>query len=46
MIGPDLRIVYVVVLIGEMVVNDVVDFFLDKRTDVVEDCLFLLAHTY
>jgi CBS domain-containing protein len=46
LVGPDLSVVDVVVLVGEVIADDVVDFFLHERTDVVEDCLFLLAHFY
>lgn len=44
LIGPDLGIVDVVVLVGEVVGYHIVDFLLYERTDVVEDCLFLFSH--
>jgi len=44
LVRPDLSIVNIVIFIGEMDVDDVVDFFLDEGTDVIEDCFFLFAH--
>ena len=42
MVGPELCLIDVVDLVGELVADDVVDFFLDEPADVVEDCFFLL----
>ena len=44
LVRPDLSIVNIVIFIGEMDVDDVVDFFLDEGTDVIEDCFFLFGH--
>ena len=44
LVGPDLCIVNVIVLICKMVVDDVVDFLLHERTDVIENCLFFFSH--
>lgn len=45
MIGPKLCIVDIVVLVGEMTADHTIDLLLHKRTDVVEDGLFLFAHS-
>ena len=45
MVGPDLGVVDVVGFVGEITADDVIDFFLDEGTDVIEDSLFLLSHT-
>jgi hypothetical protein len=44
LVGPDLRVVDVVVFIGEVAADDVVHFLLHERSDVVEDRLLLFAH--
>lgn len=44
LIGPDLRIIDIVVFVGEMVADDVVDLFLHEGADVVKDSLFLFSH--
>lgn len=44
MVGPDLGIVDVVVLIGEVVADHVVDLLLHEGTDVIEHGLLLFAH--
>ena len=44
LVGPDLGIIHVVVLVGEVARYNVVDLLLYKGTDVVENCLLLLAH--
>lgn len=44
MVGPDLGIVDVVVLIGEVVADHVVHLLLNKGTDVIENCLLLFTH--
>ena len=44
MVGPDLGVVDVVGFVGEIAADDVIDFFLDEGTDVIEDSLFLLSH--
>ena len=46
MVGPDLSIVDVVVLVGEVVADHVVHLLLHEGTDVVEHGLFLLAHRF
>jgi len=44
LVGPELCVINVVIFVVELVVDDVVDFFLDEPADVVEDCFFLFWH--
>lgn len=44
LVGPDLSVVDVVILVGEVVGDDSVDLLLHERPDVVEHRLFLLTH--
>jgi hypothetical protein len=44
LVGPNLGVVDVVVLIGEVVADHVVDLFLNKWTDIIEHRLLLFAH--
>jgi len=43
LIGPQLSIVDVVVLVGKVSVNDVVNLLLHERADIVEHCFLLLS---
>lgn len=44
LVSPDLSIVDVVILVGQVVTDHVVDFLLHEGTNVVEYCLLLFAH--
>ena len=46
LIGPYLSLVYIVVFVGEVATDDRVYLLLHEGTDVVEYCLFLLAHLF
>jgi len=44
LIGPKLRVVDIVVFIGEMAADHTVDLLLHERAYVAEDGLFFLTH--
>jgi len=44
LVGPELSIVDIIGLVGEVRGYHVVDLFLDSGAEVIEDGLFLLAH--
>ena len=46
LISPYLSLVYIVVFVSEVAADDRVDLLLHEGTDVVEHCLFLLAHLF
>lgn len=46
LISPQLSIVDIVVLVGQVLTDNIVHFLLDEGTDVVKHCLFLLTHFY
>jgi hypothetical protein len=44
LVGPQLGIIDIVVLVGQVIVDHVVYLLRHKRTDVVEHCFLLLSH--
>ena len=44
LVGPYLGVVDVVVFIGKVTADHIVDLLLNERSNVVEYCLFLLSH--
>lgn len=44
LVGPDLGVVHVVILVGQVVGDHRVHLLLHERTDVVEHRLLLLTH--
>jgi hypothetical protein len=46
LIGPNLSIVDVVVFVGEMIIDHVVDFLLYELPNVIENSLLLLTHIF
>lgn len=44
LVGPDLCIIDVVVLVGEVAADDCVDLLLHEGTDVIEHRLLLFTH--
>lgn len=44
LIGPDLSFIDIVIFLLEMINNDLIDLFLDKGSNVIEDCFAGFTH--